>query len=300
VINATENNTSNSPPFSGEVQYTITENAGAAFNNRLFVDAQEVLPNTRYCYIVKAAFSGAQGFVASTNSNKACVDVQIKPPEFLGISKVKTPVTASGFTSLIAQWVPAEGNFTRYQYAIGESPDAIGDWNNINGGIETTSATISGLHPNTEYFVKVRAVYTRTNQDFEAGQEIVASGVTTPKAPLHSGLEPVEFLENPGEVKITWSAPDADPEIGGLYDRYLVWRYPNSAPADIFAEIESLLTDATTPNMISLNEVNSSANHVSEHLPSVTSITYQGGTKLPENVQTCFLCEQPFGSIAIL
>ena len=294
VINSIESNSSNTPPFTGEVQYTITENDVAAFSNRLFVDAQEVLPNTRYCYIVKAAFSGAQGFVASTNANKACVDVQIKPPEFLGITKVKTPVTASGFTSLIAHWVPAEGNFTRYQYAIGESPDGIGEWNNISGGIETSSVTISGLQPNTEYFVKVRAIYTRTNQDFEAGQEIIASGVTTPKAPLHSGLEPVEFLENPGEVKITWSAPAADPEVGGLYDRYLVWRYPNSAPADIFAEIESLLSDAVTPNMISLNEVNSNANHVSEHLPGVTSITYQGATKLPENIQTCFLVRAAF------
>jgi len=294
VINAVSANTSNKPPYAGEVQYVITANAGSAFSNRLFVDAQDIVPNSRYCYIIKAAFDGAQGFVGSSNSTKSCVDVQIKPPEFAGIVSVKTPVSASGFTSLIAQWEPALGNFTRYQYAIGESPDGVGDWINIAGGVETKSVTIASLMPNTEYFIKVRAVYNRSNQDFEAGQAIVKSGVTTPKAPLHSGLEPIEFLENPGEVKISWTAPDPNPEIGGLFDRYLVWRYQNGAPADVFAEIASLMGDDSSPGVISLTEINSSSNHVKEYAPTVTTITFQGATKLPENIPTCFLVRAAF------
>ncbi|MEN9824964.1 MAG: hypothetical protein RI953_709, partial [Pseudomonadota bacterium] len=294
IISAVVPNQNNTPPYTAEVAYTIGSAAGAPFTNRVFVDSTDITPNTRYCYIIKAAFSGTQGFVGSTNTTKGCVDVQIKPPEFSGVTTIKTPVSASGFTSLIAQWQPAKGNFTKYQYAIGDSPTSIGDWINIPGGIDTSSFTIAGLASNQEYFIKVRAVYIKTNQEFAAGGDIVKSGTTTPKAPEHTGLQPVEFLENPGEVRITWTAPDSNPEVGGLFDRYLVWKYTNSSPTDVFAEISRLMSDDTSPGVITLSETQSSANNVKEYATTVTSITYQGTTKLTENIPTCFLVRAAF------
>ncbi|MEY4065170.1 MAG: hypothetical protein RIR26_1378, partial [Pseudomonadota bacterium] len=280
-----------SPPYLNN-PVSVGQGGGAAFTGRVFNDSTDIAPNTRYCYVVRAGFCGAQGFVASLNTKKLCVDVQIKPPEFAGITNVKTPVNVGGFTSLTAQWKAATGNFTSYQYAIGTTPDDFGPWTDVDGGIDTAQVTIDQLMPYTEYFIKVRATYKHlsSGQIFASGENMMKTGVTTPKAPEHGGLEPVVFLDNPGEVRISWTKPDANPEVGGLYDRFLVWRYEGASPSDVLAEVDNLMADG----VISAGETVASNTHVREVLNTITQVTYQGATKLTENIQTCFLVRAAF------
>lgn len=271
----------NTPPY--QAQPTQTWTSGSTFDTRQFVDTG-LLPGQKVCYIVKAAFSSLEGFVGSSNTITKCVDVQIQPPNFAGVDSVTTPVAASGFTSLTAHWTAATGNFTKYQFAISSDPDPT-NWQNIPGAITTTSFSITGLEPKTNYFVKIRALYSVSGEEFVAGEAKQVTGNTTPKAPEHPGLNLPELLENPGEIKLTWSAPNADPQIGGLYNMYLLWKWEGGSASTIMTSIEDLMSDG----IISATESAASMNNITEVSSATTMMQYIGGNKLTENVQTCFL-----------
>lgn len=278
-------------PFATQPAVTVGSNA-SQFNTRTFNNIG-IVPDTRYCFLIKAAYSGSEGFVASPNSKIKCVDVVIAPPDFNGITSLSAPVSASGFTSLVAKWTQASGNFTRYEFSATTSSDAAPVWMNLGTSSVTASFTIPNLTPNTRYYVRIRAVYEKSPRTYTAGESAQVSAVTTPKAPQHAGLQPIEFLGAPGEVKITWDKPSADPEIGGLFDRYFVWKVTPGTPSTITDEINALLTDSNTPGVISYNETTgafASSYKVDEITNTAqTSIEYRGANALAQNLQTCFL-----------
>jgi fibronectin type 3 domain-containing protein len=295
VVAQTSQDFSKTPPYSSAPLVSIPSSS-SVFSARSWVHTG-VLPDTRYCYLIKASYVGSEGFVTSPNIKVQCADVQIAPPTFNGISSLAAPNAATGFTSLVARWEKASGNFSKYQISITTGADDEPVWTDINGAITTESHTIPNLLPNTQYYVRIRAVYLKASlpQVFESGGANQLSAVTTPLAPQHAGLQPIEFLESPGEVKIKWDLPNANPDIGGVYDRFFIWRFTDGLPSDIMAEIDNLMNDPMTPGLISAAEVASVSNHVSEVLStSQTELEYRGVNKLTENKQTCFLVRAAF------
>jgi fibronectin type 3 domain-containing protein len=299
VLNQALPSLGNNPPYASSPFVSIGS-AASQFNTRTWVNTG-VLPETRYCYLIKASYVGSEGFVTSPNVKVKCVDVQIKPPEFNGIVSLEAPNSASGFTSLVAKWEKATGNFSKYQVSVTSGPDAAPVWVDINGSVDTVSFTVSPLIENSRYYVRVRAVYVKAGfpQPYAAGEANQLSAVTTPKAPQHSGLEPIEFVGGPGEIKIKWDLPNPVQDIGGVYDRIFVWKMTPGTPTAIMDEINTLLTDSSTPDIISSAETLSPSYSVDEVLTAgQTEIEYRGANKLQENVQTCFLVRAAYRAAA--
>jgi len=275
----------NNPPYATAPYYETSSTSTTEYVDSGFASGDHV------CYLVRFGYTDARGFIDSSNAVVKCADVIIKPPLFDGVSDLKAPNDAFGFTSLVAKWTPATENFTKYQYAVGTSPNPE-NWQDVLGSArETAQYAIPGLTANTDYYVRIRAVYVVGNQVVTAGESIQKSARTTPLAPQQTGLDPIVFLAGIGEVQLSWDAPNADPDLGGVYDRYLLWKMQGTR-SDVMAEISTLMAD----NYISTAEIADSRYHITEVAKGITSKTYTGASAIPADVSTCFLLRAAFVS----
>lgn len=269
-------------PYLESPYHTVTNTSSLTYD-----DSSGLTSGSRVCYLVKASYCGQEGFVASPNTSIACTDVVIQPPNFAGISELKTPVSPSGFNALEAKWTAATGNFTRYEYAYSTSPDP-NNWTPIVGDRNTTNILINPvpqLSRNTLYYVKIRAVYVAGTEIVSAGDVVQRTGTTTPMGPIHSGLNPFVFLTDIGEVNVSWDAPHSDPQVGGLFNRFLLFKVQGTQ-ADVMEFVNTLNSDG----VIQSTEFTNTTTHQLYDLSSGTSSQdFTGNGKLPVGVQVCFL-----------
>ncbi len=285
-------NATQSPPYNS-VFRTVT----VSDTTPNYVEDRDTLVSGDYvCYLVRAAFiepTGVPplGFVGSSNSVTKCVNIVIPPPVFSGLDSINTINAESGFTSLQLNWTPATGNFTRYEVAY-DTTASPSNWTTISGVSQaSTGAILTGLTPNTSYNIRVRAVYDPgvAGGPFVSGDQTIRSGVTTPLKPVNSGLI-LTPGNSVGEVTLSWALPNSNPNVGGLYNMILLWKWTDGSEALITNEIATLMQDS----VITTTEIASSSNHVEQLASNATTRSYLSTNALPANHTTCFLVRAAF------
>lgn len=201
-----------------------------------------------------------------TDTNVTCVQATTTAtaPNFAGVSEVTDASGIAGFTQLNVNWSQATGSFSYYlvEYAANSNFTSPTSISNISQ-IATTSAAITGLTPNTQYYVRVSAVFNGVSPNLTAGTSVVMTASTTPSAPAGEGITTTTVL-SPTSVGISWSAPTN----GGLYSGYKLWR---SCSATAAIDIQ------TAPSYSSAYQT----------FANTTTLTYTD-TGMTSNTQCCY------------
>lgn len=156
--------------------------------------------------------------------------------EFDGVSKVTVPAGDSGYSTLVAHWEVANGDFNAYKiFAVPASDvsafsnNSIGP-NNVNyyvgktEDVNQTSFTIPGLNKNMEYAIFVVACEAEagtcdTKTTVPKGDTKKVVQITSPRLATYSGLQKVESLTGQAgltQATLSWQAPIEDGVCEGI------------------------------------------------------------------------------------
>jgi hypothetical protein len=204
--------------FSTPYAFTPAGATGAVVSN---------LASTQTYFWVVRAVDGSGNQDANTVEKEA-TPPDLVPPRFAGATKV----TADSSHSLLVEWKPAHDNATSavnmsYEVFVSASPDVSSfDFKNPNATSDAgqSSVEITGLDPETPYFVIARAV----DQAGLVDDNTYVQTATTPEGvpPSFKGLKQVDAL--PEGVKLYWlSATDNASDVANI--TYNVYVSPDSA-----------------------------------------------------------------------
>ena len=192
--------------------------------------------NTPCCYQVRAYYSdGTNTLDSLSNTPPQCATPQLLAPAFAGVQSLSTPTSAAGFGQINVSWnAVAAGDYANFSYyevawATTSSGHSWGLASNLQISTPTTtSTTISGLDPNTTYYVRVRAVNAGATPFAANGATAVLSATTTPKAPTGDNLSAVA-ASNASSVLLTYTPPNSQANGGGLFSDVFLFLYQGSA-----------------------------------------------------------------------
>ena len=188
--------------------------------------------NQPCCFQVRAYYDdGTYSLASTSNTAYQCATPALVAPTFAGISSVYKNNTSSGFSQLEVTWPQVSlsdaGLFSYYEVDWATSANGH-TWNPATTIQITdrtvTSTTIPSLTVNTTYFVRVRAVNNSGTPSVSNGSTVVMSATTTPKAPTGDGLTAM-VPANQTALTLTYTAPSATPNNGGLYNNVFLFVY---------------------------------------------------------------------------
>jgi hypothetical protein len=154
-----------------------------------------------------------------------------QPISFAGAKLATIPSNISGFSSANVSWLSGSGDFDRYRIYLSSTSSSF-DPSTESPKMEITnlgltSATVSGLNPNTDYSLVVVACKKSANNDFcdqYKGQDVVKTITTSPPVAPFNGIKSVAQTEGAAgltQLRLTWDAPNTS---FGVYDRIDVFR----------------------------------------------------------------------------
>jgi predicted phage tail protein len=199
--------------FSTPYAFTPAGATGAVVSN---------LASTQTYFWVVRAVDGSGNQDANTVEKEA-TPPDLVPPRFAGATKV----TADSSHSLLVEWKPAHDNATStvnmsYEVFVSASPDISSfDFKTPNATSDAgqSSVEITGLDPETPYYVIARAV----DQAGLVDDNTYVQTATTPEGvpPSFAGIKQVDAL--PEGVKLYWlSATDNATDVANItYDIYV-------------------------------------------------------------------------------
>ena len=156
------------------------------------------------------------------------------PINFAGAKLATIPANISGFSSANVSWQSGSGDFDRYRIYYSSTTTSF-DPSSESPQMEITnlgltSATVSGLSPNTDYNLVVVACKKSAINDFcdqYKGQDVVKTITTSPPVAPFNGIKSVAQTEGAAgltQVRLTWDAPNTS---FGVFDRIDIFKVVN-------------------------------------------------------------------------
>ncbi|MFG1494712.1 hypothetical protein [Halobacteriovorax sp. ZH4_bin.1] len=223
----------------------LTEITEDNFNPITSYKVTGLLPGSNYYFLARAEDESNREErnikVLSARTNLPAVT------SFVGIQSLTVPKTKSGYTSLVASWPKASGDFDRYRiFAIPKSSPAFSSNTvNPNNGlylksevtnVDATSAIIPGLTQNEEYAVFVVACMYDSGTDSCVtydGEDVKLSAITTPPLAPYAGVGSVQKLEGTAGLstaRLLWNPPAISQGVCDNINLYFVDSANNEEP----------------------------------------------------------------------
>ncbi len=184
--------------------------------------------NTECCYQVRAYYSdGTYNLGSTSNRTPLCKTPTLVPPSFAGVGSVTNNNLGTGFTQLEVTWptvnVSEDSLFSYYEIDWATSPSGQ-DWLQTMqiSTRASTSASITGLSPNTKYYVRVRAVNNTGTPSVNSGADAVLSATTTPKSPTGDSLSAAASISST-KLRLTYTSPNPSSSVGGLFNNVFLY-----------------------------------------------------------------------------
>ncbi|MBC7659189.1 MAG: fibronectin type III domain-containing protein [Chitinophagaceae bacterium] len=182
--------------------------------------------NVNCCVQVRAYFSDGTHNMESTSSQAmVCNTPTLAAPAFAGIKTLSVPTATIGFSQLTVGWDPVivaeSGLFSYYQIAYATTANGQ-DWSTATQVATRSqiSTTLSGLTPNTTYYVRARAVNANGSPVATRGDTAVLSATTTPVSPSGDALT-AAVSSGSTKIQISYVLPSAT--TGGLFNQVFLF-----------------------------------------------------------------------------